>query len=258
MQVETPAPMLLATGLRKQFGGVVALSDGNISVSAGEVHALVGDNGAGKSTMLKILSGALQPDAGKILLDGKPVILANPRAARESGIATVFQDLALVNHLDAGANMFLGRELFYPPPLKWFGVLNRRAMRLKAEEEVKRLKVGIRSVDQLVMGMSGGQRQSIAVARSVAFGSRIVIMDEPTAALGVRETGAVLELIKQLRADGLGVLMISHSLPDVFEVADTITILRLGKTVTTLKRSETDLQKIVGMMTGAHANGSWA
>lgn len=258
MPLTEGVPLLAARGLRKHFGGVVALSAGTITLHPGSVHAIVGDNGAGKSTMLKILSGALQPDGGEISLDGSPITLPNPKAARDQGIATVFQDLALVNHLDAGANMFLGREILQPPPLKWLGVLDRKAMRVRATQEVKRLKVSIRSVDQLVMGMSGGQRQSIAVARGVAFGSRIVIMDEPTAALGVRETGAVLELIKQLKAEGLGVLMISHSLPDVFEVADRITILRLGKTVTTLTPAETNLKEIVGMMTGAHDAGRWA
>jgi ABC-type sugar transport system ATPase subunit len=250
-------PVLAARDLRKHFGGVAALSAGNIELEAGEVHALVGDNGAGKSTFLKILSGALQPDGGTVYLDGQQVQPANPKAARQLGIATVFQELALVNHLDAGANIFLGHEILKPWPLKLFGVLDRRAMRTRATAEVRRLKVGIRSVDQLVMGMSGGQRQSIAVARAVAFGSRIIIMDEPTAALGVRETGAALELIKQLRANGLAVLVISHSLPEVFEVADRITVMRLGRTLKTVHSSQTNLTEIVAMMTGAHDIG-WA
>lgn len=237
--------------LRKQFGGVVALSRGSFQLLGNEVHAIVGDNGAGKSTLLKILAGAHQPDSGEVRLDGVPVQIANPKGAAALGIATVFQDLALVDHLDASANMFLGKEILYPAPLSWIGLLNKRAMRQRAVDEVRRLRVGIRSVDQLVMGMSGGQRQAVAVARAVAFGTRIVLLDEPTAALGVRETGAVLDTIKELKANGLTVIMISHSLPDIFEVADRITVLRLGRTVTTLERRETDLTDIVGYMTGA-------
>ena len=233
--------------LYKHFAGVVALSDGNFQLLPNEIHAIVGDNGAGKSTLLKIVSGALQPDGGQILLDGRPVVLPDPSAARELGISTVFQDLALINHLDASANMFLGREILVQGPLAWFGILNKRAMREAAAAEIRRLKIGVRSVDQLVAGMSGGQRQAIAVARAVAFGTRIVVMDEPTAALGVRERGAVLEMIRELKEHGLTVVMISHNMPDVFEVADRITIMRLGQTVATLMREETSLQEIVGV-----------
>jgi simple sugar transport system ATP-binding protein len=239
--------------LYKHFAGVVALSDGNFQLRQNEIHAIVGDNGAGKSTLLKIISGALQPDGGEILLDGSPVVLPDPAAARELGISTVFQDLALINHLDASANMFLGREILARGPLSWFGVLNKRAMREAALAEIRRLKVGVKSVDQLVGGMSGGQRQAIAVARAVAFGTRIVVMDEPTAALGVREGGAVLDMIRELKEHGLTVVMISHNMPDVLKVADRITVLRLGRTVNTLLREETSLQEIVGYMTGAYA-----
>lgn len=240
-----------AKGLQKHYAAVVALSEGNFQLREGELHVIVGDNGAGKSTMLKCLAGAVQPSGGRILLDGQPVTINGPKAAAEMGLSTVFQDLALVDHLDAGSNMFLGREILYPPPLKWLGILNKRAMRKRAATEVKRLRVGIRSVDQLVMGMSGGQRQAIAVARAVAFGTRIVLLDEPTAALGVRETAATLELIMELRAQGLSIVMISHNLPHVFEVADRITVLRLGRTVATVERRETDLTEVVSLMTGA-------
>jgi ABC-type sugar transport system ATPase subunit len=244
-------PILETRGLRKHFQGVVALQRGDLSLRRQEIHAVVGDNGAGKSTLLKIVSGALQPDGGEILIDGQPVTMTNPREAREYGIATVFQDLALVSHLDASANMFLGREVYRRPPLSWLGVLDKRAMRARTIAELQRLKVNIKSVDQLLLGMSGGQRQAIAVARAVTFGTRILVLDEPTAALGVRETNAVLELIAGVRDRGLGVLMISHSLPDVFAIADRITILRLGETVSTRRRDETSLEEIVGMMTGA-------
>jgi ABC-type sugar transport system ATPase subunit len=239
--------------LYKHFAGVVALSRGDFQLRPNEIHAIVGDNGAGKSTLLKIMTGALQPDAGEIFFDGAPVRLPDPTAARELGISTVFQDLALINHLDAAANMFLGREILRPAPFSWFGFLDKQAMRERAEAEVRRLKVGVKSVDQLVGGMSGGQRQAIAVARAVAFGTRIVVMDEPTAALGVRETGAVLDLIRELNGHGLAVVMISHSMPDVFKVAHRITVLRLGQTVTTVATSETSLADIVGLMTGALA-----
>jgi ABC-type sugar transport system ATPase subunit len=148
--------------------------------------------------------------------------------------------------------MFLGREILVQGPLAWFGILNKRAMREAAAAEIRRLKIGVRSVDQLVAGMSGGQRQAIAVARAIAFGTRIVVMDEPTAALGVRERGAVLEMIRELKEHGLTVVMISHNMPDVFDVADRITIMRLGQTVATLMRAETSLQEIVGYMTGAY------
>jgi len=249
---ETPSAILEVKSAEKHFGGVVALSDGNFELRPNEVHAIVGDNGAGKSTLLKLIAGALQPDGGEILIDGVRVTIANPKAARVFGIATVFQDLALIDHLDAGSNMFLGRELLRRPPLSWLGVLDKPAMRARAIEEVHRLKVDIRSVDQLVLGMSGGQRQAVAVARAVAFGNRIIVMDEPTAALGVRESRAVIDLIKEIQGQGLSVIMISHSLPEVFEVADRITVLRLGKTVQTTTRQQTSLTDIVGMMTGAY------
>jgi ABC-type sugar transport system ATPase subunit len=243
--------LLEAKGLYKHFAGVVALSQGDFQLRTNEIHAIVGDNGAGKSTLLKILTGALQPDGGAILFEGAFVNFPNPTAARKLGISTVFQDLALINHLDAAANMFLGREVMRPAPLSWLGILDKKSMRRRAEAEVQRLKVGVKSVDQLVGGMSGGQRQAIAVARAVAFGTRIVVMDEPTAALGVRETGAVLELIREIQGQGLSVVMISHSMPDVFAVADRITVLRLGRTVTTVETNQTTLQEIVGLMTGA-------
>lgn len=256
MTVATPIvepPILEVRHATKHFAGVVALSDGNFELRVNEIHAIVGDNGAGKSTLLKIIAGVHQPDGGEILIDGAPVVIANPRAARQYGIATVFQDLALINHLDVGANLFLGREILRRAPLSWVGILDKPAMRARAESQVRQLKVAITSVDQLLIGMSGGQRQAIAVARAVTFGTRMVIMDEPTAALGVRETAACLELIREVKHQGIAVVMISHSLPDVFAVADRITVMRLGRTVARLDRDETTLEAIVGMMTGAIA-----
>jgi simple sugar transport system ATP-binding protein len=247
----TPPPLLEARDVQKHFGRVVALREVDFTLRPNEVHALVGDNGAGKSTLIKIISGVYQADAGEILIDGRTVTIANPREARELGIETVYQDLALADQLDASANLFLGRELLRRPPLSWFGFLDKKAMRRRAQEEMRRLKIGIKSVDQEVLSLSGGQRQAVAVARAIAWGTRIVIMDEPTAALGVRESSMVLELIKEVRSQGIAVIMVSHNLPEVFAVADRITVLRNGKTIVNLATSETSLEDVVGMMTGA-------
>ena len=246
-----PDPLLEARNIGKHFGRVVALRSANFSLRPNEVHAIVGDNGAGKTTLIKIISGVHQADAGELLLDGRRVTIANPREARALGIETVYQDLALADHLDAAGNLFLGREQLRPRPLSWFGFLDKRAMRRRAEEEMRRLKIGIQSVEEPVLRLSGGQRQAVAVARAIAWGHRIVIMDEPTAALGVRESGMVLELIKTVRRQGLTVIMISHNLPEVFAVADRITVLRHGRTITTIETSQTTLDAVVGMMTGA-------
>ena len=246
-----PVALLEARRVQKHFGHVVALREGNFTLRPNEVHAIVGDNGAGKSTLIKIISGVYHADSGEIALEGRPVTISNPREARELGIETVYQDLALADHLDAAGNLFLGREELLPRPLSWFGFLDKKAMRRRAQDEMRRLKIGIQSVDQPVLSLSGGQRQAVAVARAIAWGTRIVIMDEPTAALGVRESSMVLELIKEVRSQGLAVIMISHNLPEVFAVADRITVLRLGRTIVTLDRSETSLDAVVGMMTGA-------
>ncbi len=246
------SPLLLeAREIQKHFGRVVALREGNFGLRPNEVHAIVGDNGAGKTTLIKIISGVYRADGGELLLGGLPVTIANPREARALGIETVYQDLALADHLDAAANLFLGREELLPPPLSWLGFLDKKAMRRRAEDEMRRLKIGIQSVEQPVLSLSGGQRQAVAVARAIAWGNRIVIMDEPTAALGVRESQMVLELIKEVRSQGIAVVMISHNLPEVFAVADRITVLRLGRTITTLETSQTSLDAVVGMMTGA-------
>jgi ABC-type sugar transport system ATPase subunit len=249
----TERPLLEAEGIEKRFGHVVALRQASFELRDGEVHAIVGDNGAGKSTLIKIISGVLPPVAGELRLEGQPVSIGSPRDARALGIETTYQDLALADHLDAASNLFLGREELLPFPLSWLGFLDKRAMRRRAEEELRRLKIGIPSVTQPVLSLSGGQRQAIAVARAIAWGRRIVIMDEPTAALGVRESGMVLELIKDVRRHGLSVIIISHNLPEVFAVADRISVMRLGRSLATLETDKTTLEKIVGMMTGAVA-----
>jgi simple sugar transport system ATP-binding protein len=245
--------ILEAEDVQKRFGRVEALRDADFELRNGEVHAIVGDNGAGKSTLIKIISGVYHPDGGELRLDGEPVEIHNPREARELGIETVYQDLALADDLDAAANLFLGREEYLPPPLGSLGFLDRKAMRQRAEEEMRRLKIGIQSVDQRVVDLSGGQRQAVAVARAIAWGRRIVIMDEPTAALGVRESQMVLEMIRDIHEHGLSVLMISHNLPEVFLVSDRITVLRLGRTIATIDTKESSVEAVVGMMTGALA-----
>ncbi|MGI8827842.1 MAG: ATP-binding cassette domain-containing protein [Chloroflexota bacterium] len=247
------APLLEANGIQKRFGSVIALRNGNLTLQPGEVHAIVGDNGAGKSTFIKIISGVMQQDAGDIMIEGRGVTMRSPHEARSLGIETVYQDLALAGHLDAAANLYLGREVLLPAPLGWFGLLDKRTMRRKTEADMRRLKIGIKSVEQSVMRMSGGQRQAVAVARAVAWGKRIVIMDEPTAALGVRESLMVLELIREIRNQGIGVIMISHSLPEVFDVADRITVMRLGQSIASFAADETSVEGIVRMMTGAEA-----
>jgi simple sugar transport system ATP-binding protein len=255
----TPAaPIFEARDIVKRFGRVTALRGVSYDLRAGEVHAIVGDNGAGKSTLIKILSGVMQPTSGEILIDGATVSMATPRDARALGIETVYQDLALANHLDAAANLFLGRESLKPGILGWLGFLDSRSMRRRAEDELRHLKINIPSVQEPVLGMSGGQRQAVAVARAHAWGSRIVIMDEPTAALGVRESAMVLDLIREVRTNGVSVIMISHNLPETFAVADRITVVRLGRDVATFDTRDSSVEAIVAMMTGIGAPGAAA
>jgi fructose transport system ATP-binding protein len=244
-------PLLEARGIAKTFGRVTALSNATFSAYPGEVSAIVGDNGAGKSTFIKILSGALTPDGGELLLDGTAIHLTSPQDARDRGIETVYQDLALAPALDVASNLFLGREARLPGIFGWLGFLDDRLMRERARQELDDLQVGLSSVRQPVFTLSGGQRQAIAVARATAWGKRIVIMDEPTAALGVRESAMVLKLIKRIKASGIAVIIISHSMPEVFEVADRITILRLGRTVRQMRRDATSMTDVVAFMTGA-------
>ena len=244
-------PLIEARGVTKSFGRVVALRGADFAAWPGEVSALVGDNGAGKSTLIKIFSGALQPDGGELFLDGRPIRISSPAEARQLGIETVYQDLALAPSLDVASNLFLGREARQRGLLGAIGFLDDRLMRKRAQEEMANLQIGLSSVRQPVLTLSGGQRQAIAVARAVAWGRRIVIMDEPTAALGIRESRMVLRLIKRIKETGVAVIMISHNLPEVFEVADRITILRLGRTVRQMRREEASMDDVVAFMTGA-------
>src|SRR5947209_14548985 len=249
---EKPVPVLQARDISKRFGHVTALEHVDFELYPDEILALVGDNGAGKSTLIKILSGAYQPDEGEILMDGQRVIFHNPMEARRLGIETVYQDLALAPALDIASNLFLGREERRPGPLGLvFRSLDKAHMRKQAAEHMASLKIGLRSMRQPVETLSGGQRQGVAVARAVSWGKRVVIMDEPTAALGVKESGMVLDLIRNVKARGVPVLLISHNLPHVFEVADRIQVMRLGRRAGIARPGDQTMDDVVAMMTGA-------
>jgi fructose transport system ATP-binding protein len=245
-------PILEAHGISKAYGHVQALRNVDLELLPGEVLGLVGDNGAGKSTLIKILSGALQPDEGEIRVDGKPVSLHSPVDARRYGIETVYQDLAVVPMLDIAENLFLGREERLAGPA---GVvlpfIDKRAMRRRAREHLQTLNIGITSVRQKVETLSGGQRQGVAVGRAVAFGRRIVIMDEPTAALGVRESAAVMDLIRRINEHGLTVILISHNMPQVLELTHRVMVLRAGRRVGVVRTADTAVEQIVRLITGA-------
>ena len=239
-------PILSLRGVGKTFGAVSALTDIHLEVHAGEVVALVGDNGAGKSTLVKVLSGVHQPDSGELTFDGRPVSIPSPAAALELGIATVFQDLALCENLDVVANLFLGREL---GP----GRLHEVQMETRSWELLGELSARIPSVRVPIASLSGGQRQTVAIARSLLVNPRLIMLDEPTAALGVAQTAEVLDLIERVRARGLGVIMISHNMEDVRAVADTIVVLRLGRNNGTFG-PEASNHDLVAAITGATDN----
>jgi D-xylose transport system ATP-binding protein len=242
------APLLELRGVSKRFGAVQALSDVELQARAGQVTALVGDNGAGKSTLIKTIAGINPMDSGEYLFDGRPVHVTTPQGATALGIATVYQDLALCDNLDVVANLWLGRE-----ELGAVRLLDETDMEQEASRVLKRLAVRIPSVRTQVASLSGGQRQSVAIARSMLGEPRMVILDEPTAALGVAQTAQVLDLIRRLREQGLAVVVISHNLADVFAVADTIVVLRLGRQVGVLDAKQTNSEEVVAAITGARA-----
>lgn len=249
-----PQIILKASGLVKRYGGVTALDGVDFELRAGEILAVIGDNGAGKSSLIKALSGAVVPDEGTMELDGKPVQFRSPIDARRHGIETVYQDLAVAPAMSIAENLFLGRELRRPGVLgSVFRSLDKKKMLEEAISRMNDLKVGIRSMTQAVETLSGGQRQCVAVARAAAFAQHVVIMDEPTAALGVKEGNMVLELIRRVRDKGLPVILISHNMPHVFEIADRIHIQRLGRRACVVNPKAISMSDTVAVMTGAKA-----
>ncbi len=241
-----------AKGLVKRYGQVTALDGADFELLPGEILAVIGDNGAGKSTLIKALSGALIPDEGQIFLDGVPAKFHSPIDARRQGIETVYQDLAVAPAMTIAENLFLGREICRAGFLgSLFRILDKKRMLKEAAAHLQALQIGIRSMKQAVETLSGGQRQGVAVARSAAFARHVVIMDEPTAALGVKESNMVLDLIHRVRERGLPVILISHNMPHVFEVADRIHIARLGRRAALVKKAEIKMSDAVAIMTGA-------
>jgi fructose transport system ATP-binding protein len=249
--VSDATPVLEGQGIVKRFGHVVALNGADFELYPGEISAIIGDNGAGKTTLIKTLSGALHPDEGEIRLDGDRVHFRSPRDARNVGIETVYQELAVAPALDIAANIFLGRERRRGGVLGALRMLDKGAMRRHAAEHLSELQIRVGSITQAVETLSGGQRQGVAVARAASWARRVVIMDEPTAALGVKETRQVLDLIKRVRERGLPVILISHDMPHVFELADRIHIVRLGRRVAVVTPRTHTMPEAVAIMTGA-------
>ncbi|MBO9127825.1 MULTISPECIES: ATP-binding cassette domain-containing protein [unclassified Rhizobium] len=252
---EMSKPVLQAKGLVKKYGRVVAIDHADFDLMPGEILGVIGDNGAGKSSLIKALSGAVRPDAGEILLDGAPITFGSPIEARKAGIETVYQTLALSPALSISDNLFLGREIYSNNILgRLLHQLDRPAMDRIAREKLSDLGLlTIQNIQQAVETLSGGQRQGVAVARAAAFGSKVIIMDEPTAALGVKESRKVLDLILKVRARGVPIVLISHNMPHVFEVADRIHIHRLGRRAAIIKPSDYSMSDAVAIMTGAMA-----
>jgi simple sugar transport system ATP-binding protein len=247
--MNSATPLLEVRSLSKYFGAVRALDDCSMAVHPGEVVALAGDNGAGKTTMIKAISGVYPPTSGEILIEGRPVSFSSPQAARGLGIETIYQDLALADNLTIGSNIFLGRE----PMRKAFGflpVIDRKAMAKAAAETMARLDFHVKRLDAPVSNFSGGQRQAVAIGRAVYWNAKILIMDEPTAALGVPEQRKVIALIKSLKAQGRGVIFISHNLQDIFAVSDRIVVLRRGIVAGERKIAETNHDEVVRLMIG--------
>ena len=244
--------VLSALGLVKRYGHVTALDGADFDLAAGEILAVIGDNGAGKSSLIKVLSGALMPDEGELRLDGAPVHFRSPLDARRAGIETVYQDLAVAPALSIAENLFLGREVRRAGVLGGLlRMLDKQRMLEESHAHMQALGIGVRSMTQAVETLSGGQRQAVAVARGAAFARHVVIMDEPTAALGVTEGAMVLDLIRRARDRGLAVVLISHNIPQVFEVADRIHVQRLGKRVAVLDPRMVGMSDAVAVMTGA-------
>jgi D-xylose transport system ATP-binding protein len=251
MDNQEKSPILELKGISKRFGAVQALSEVDFEVYLNEVVGLVGDNGAGKSTLVKIIAGTYHPDSGKYLFEGQEVSVNNPREATDLGIQTVYQDLALCDNLDVVANLYLGREEMQTAIPGVLETIDEIEMEQKSHQFINELHVKIPSVRSQIATLSGGQRQSVAVARAVMWNSKVVLLDEPTAALGVEQTQQVKDLIVRLREQGLGVVVISHNLADIFDVSDRIIVLRLGKRVATFKTHVSNPEQVVAAITGA-------
>ncbi len=249
------APLLELRGVGKWFGAVQALHDVDLAVHGGEVLALVGDNGAGKSTLIKIVAGVHQPDTGRILWAGRPTVLRSPHAAKALGIETLYQELAVFEPADVTANLFAGRERLRPGLAGRLGILDAEGMRAFTRATLERLRISVASVDQELRFLSGGQRQSVAIGRAIAFGGKLVIMDEPTAALGAVESEQVIALIGEMRARGVAVVVISHNLLHVFRVADRIGVLYHGELLRVLPRGAADPQMVLALMMGQRPPG---
>ena len=249
--------MLSVVNASRYFGAVTALENVSMELNAGEITGLVGDNGAGKSTLVKLISGVVALSAGSISFDGRPAQFSSPSEARAAGIETVYQDLALAGNLPVWANVFLGREKFYGP--HWLGLLDKGAMIREAEQMLGQFRMNVPPIKGAVEGLSGGQRQLIAIARAAAWGSKLIVMDEPTAALGVAETQAVESVVRHLKERGFSVLIISHNLDQVFRLTDRIWVLRRGRMIGDRRTSQTSPNEIVSMITGAvSSNGAAA
>jgi simple sugar transport system ATP-binding protein len=246
----TSAPIYEARNITKRYGSVLALDDASLSIHAGEIIGLVGDNGAGKSTLVKCLSGAHKPTSGTMLLDGVERSWDSPRGALEAGIETLYQDSGLAPHLSVSSNVFLGREIMKPGLLGKLGFLAQKEMDVKAHQEMDRVGIAVASGNRSVAQLSGGQRQAVAIGRAVSWASKVIILDEPTNHLGARQAGEVLNVIRSAKANGLGVVFISHTLPHVLEVTDRIVVLRLGKIVRDAPTSEFNAESLLGTITG--------
>jgi ABC-type sugar transport system ATPase subunit len=248
-------PILEAVELYKHFGGLIAVDHVSLEIHAGEVVGLLGDNGAGKSTLIKMISGVYQPDTGRLVLNGREVAFSSPQEAREEGIETIYQDLALCENLDAGANIFLGREPVRPL-LVVLRAVDRGRMLAESRRILDQLDIRIPGLARPIRQMSGGQRQAVAIARAVYWNARLMIMDEPTAALGVPEQRKVLGLVRTLRERGVGVIIISHNLQDVLDVADRVVVMRRGRSVGERRVTETNTAELLGLMIGAERFGA--
>jgi ABC-type sugar transport system ATPase subunit len=249
--VSTAAPALVARGLVKRYGTITAVDDVDIEIGVGQVVAVVGDNGAGKSTLIKMLSGAVVPDSGELVVGGEPVRLTTPNDARAVGIETIYQDLALLPNLDVTTNLYLGREETLAGPLGSLGILARRRMRDEAKKHLSDLRISLpRTWGTPVAALSGGQRQSVAIARAMVWASRLVIMDEPTAALGVAQSQAVLDLVRRVRERGTSVVIISHILPHVLELADRIVVMRHGSKVADMASGGVSQDDLIELIVG--------